>query len=166
MPANNSVTVDITFLHADADLDLSIYDAAEPTSSLESSAGVSDNESVCVDAFEAETPVLVKVRNFDFPDQTANYTMTVTFSSDSCGGPPPSDAGVQPDSASGTDSGGTGTDANVTGTDAGSGGGGDDGGDDGDDGRCGCTAQGSRDTGLFLLIGLGVALLELRRRRR
>jgi len=167
VPANNSVTVDIAFTHADSDLDLSIYDAAEPNSSLDSSAGTSDNESVCADGFGEETPVLVKVRNFNYPDQTANYTMTVTFGTDSCGGPPPTDAGVGTDTASGTDSGSGGTDANITGTDAGSGGGsdaGDDGGDD--DGGCGCTAKGSRDTGLLLLVGLGVALLQLRRRRR
>ena len=79
VPAGNGLTVAINFTDAESDLDLAIYDAADATTTLDSSSGISDNEMVSVELFEASTDVLVRVKNFGYPDTAAAYSMVVTF---------------------------------------------------------------------------------------
>lgn len=171
-PADTCIGVEIAFTNADSDLDLYIFDAADTSDYLDSSAGYEDTEHVDVDGLAAATPLLVRVRNYGFSqgNQSA-YTLTVTTAAGTCA-PPVPDAGT-PDTAPRDTSTGTDTASGVdsaSGTDAGSSSGSDaasgDGDGDGDDGGCMCTARGSRGAGLALLAAIGLALFEMRRRRR
>jgi len=78
VPADSGLVVDLTFLHADADLDLFIYDAAATGTSLHSSAGVDDNEKVVIEHLAAATPLLVKVKNYSGSSRWAAYSLDIT----------------------------------------------------------------------------------------
>lgn len=80
VPANNGLTVDIDFTAEDADLDLALYEASDSSNSLDSSiSSTSDNEQVSAELFVEATDVLVRVKNYDYPDGQSDYTMTVAF---------------------------------------------------------------------------------------
>jgi len=81
-PAGHGVRVTITFVDAQADLDLYIYAASNPARSLDSSASTGNSEQVTAGPFGAVTPLLVEVRNFDNNlggNKLADYTMTIQF---------------------------------------------------------------------------------------
>jgi len=86
LPAGRPVTVTIQFIDNDADLDLRIYAAANPGSSIDSSASTSDNEDVHAPAYGVDTPMLIYVQHFS--GGVAPYSMTISYpeppANDSC----------------------------------------------------------------------------------
>lgn len=74
--ANQAVEVKIEFDGTAADLDMDLYLASDPTTSISSSSGVGNTEIVS-SYFAAATPVLVNVEKYSGGRVT--YTLTVTF---------------------------------------------------------------------------------------
>ncbi|MBN2357970.1 MAG: PPC domain-containing protein [Deltaproteobacteria bacterium] len=80
VPAGSGASVSITFTHADADLDLRLYTAGPPSEVVDTSAGTGNSEEVEYEYAAAETPMLVRVLNYDLTEGGwSAYTMTVEF---------------------------------------------------------------------------------------
>jgi hypothetical protein len=73
-----TIAVDIDFVGADGDLDLYLYRASAPTTSLDSSTGVGDGESVAWTNPDGAVDLLVRVRNFT-PGSVNPYDLAVVL---------------------------------------------------------------------------------------
>jgi hypothetical protein len=81
VPAAKKVSVTMDFLHADSDLDLSIHLASDPTSALDFSNGLTNQE--VVDAvFFGAAEALVHVKNYSV--RPAAYSLTIELTDAEC----------------------------------------------------------------------------------
>jgi hypothetical protein len=77
LPAGRTLTVTIRFSDALADLDLYLYTAAAPGTSIDSSLSTSDDESVAGPGYTVDTPMLVRVHRFS--GGSAPYSMEINY---------------------------------------------------------------------------------------
>ena len=94
VPAGAGARVNMLFTDATSDLDLFLYDAADPSTSLDSSASTSDNESVEVGQVTADSTLLVRVVNYSNLTNTYSFNIEVV-----AGGLCQPDSGEQDDTA-------------------------------------------------------------------
>jgi len=76
-PARSTVTVTLDFFGSDPDLDLALYDAADPSFPLAASSGTESTEEVTHSVGDATQDLLVEVENW-WGDGVA-YTLTILF---------------------------------------------------------------------------------------
>jgi len=76
LPDDRSVEIALTFLHAEVDLDLYVF---EPGSDVEwgSSKSTTDNESLAYTG--TSDTIYIAVDNYDWPDKQAGYSLTLTL---------------------------------------------------------------------------------------
>lgn len=79
VPANNGLSVELNHDPADANLDLYLYAASDPTSALVARTDYAPRKLVSYELFAAETPVLVRVNNSSYPGPRATYSLAVAF---------------------------------------------------------------------------------------
>ncbi len=75
--AGQGLAVTISFVHADGDLDLKLYDIADPFTPIAVSAGISDSESVVVPAAGNAAVYLIWV--YGYAGASNQYDLTVEF---------------------------------------------------------------------------------------
>ena len=80
VPANSGLVVTAAFTHAEANLNLYLYRASEPTSGIRYSSSLDDLERIQYDIFDVDTPLLLEVRNADADDgASTSYDLDISF---------------------------------------------------------------------------------------
>ena len=80
VPANNGLVVSSSFVHDEANLNLHLYRASDPSSGIRYSASMEDVERIQYDIFADETPLLLEVRNTDADESgRTSYDLEISF---------------------------------------------------------------------------------------
>jgi hypothetical protein len=79
VPANDGLSVELNHDPAEANLDLYLYTASDPTTALASRTDYAPRKLVTYELFAAATPVLVRVNNSSYPGPRASYSLAVQF---------------------------------------------------------------------------------------
>ncbi|MBN2360576.1 MAG: hypothetical protein JXR83_14060 [Deltaproteobacteria bacterium] len=79
VPADNGLSVELTHDPAQANLDLYLYQASDPTSPLASRTDYAPRKLVAHELFASETAVLVRVHNASYPGPRTGYTLAIAL---------------------------------------------------------------------------------------
>jgi hypothetical protein len=77
IPAGQNLFVDVVFVHGLGDIDVKVFDAADPETQVYSSASATDNESLVIPATNAQRSLLLQV--FPFREAENKYELHVNF---------------------------------------------------------------------------------------